>query len=369
MRRARRGTARRGAALAVALATLTVAAALTAGAVLSARQTRRAARDTLARLRAATAADGALVAAVARWTPRWSQLAVGGIDSAATTVVRGVRTTIAVERLDARHVLLEAHARTRASAPRLDAERAVAIVVRLDPPTLGARGAATIGGALALLAGATVDGRDAPPAGWRDCPAPSADSVAIVASARDSVVIDATAHVSGTTLVDARAVTDPGSVRYGGETWAALTARATVVPNGVATPAPRVAAGACVVAADAWSDPVHDVSPCAAAYALVAGSGALVVRGPARGQGMLVVDGDLVIEGAFDFAGAIVVRGALHAERGALRLDGALVVGAGRSVLGPGSAVRWSRCAITRAADGVARISVMRRRSWTEVTR
>jgi hypothetical protein len=69
-----------------------------------------------------------------------------------------------------------------------------------------------------------------------------------------------------------------------------------------------------------------------------------------------------------DFAGAVVVRGALHAETGALRLRGALLVANG-AVLGAGSSVRRSRCALTRATDGVARISVVRRRSWAEVTR
>jgi hypothetical protein len=84
---------------------------------------------------------------------------------------------------------------------------------------------------------------------------------------------------------------------------------------------------------------------------------------------VLLVDGDLTLDGALDFAGLVVVRGAVHADGGALRLAGALVVGAGRSALGAGSRLRWSRCALARATDGVARISVMRRRSWTEVTR
>ena len=83
---------------------------------------------------------------------------------------------------------------------------------------------------------------------------------------------------------------------------------------------------------------------------------------------MLLVDGDLTIDGAFDFAGVVVVRGALHGEHGALRLHGALLVASGIT-LGPGSDVRRSRCALVHATDGVARISVVRRRSWAEVTR
>jgi hypothetical protein len=367
-RRPRGLAARRGAALAIVLVAMTVLAALTAGSIVAARQTRRAARDALPQVRAAVAAEGALVEALARWTPRWNQLDAGATDS--TTASAGLRTRVRAMRLDARHLLLEATGRTRASTPLVDAERTMSVVARLDPPVPDAAGAITVGGTLDLLAGAVLDGTDASPPGWSRCAATGIDSTAAAVVAPDRVRVDPAAQLIGAIVADARASSASTFTRFASEEWSALDARATVaVPGGsVVTPAPRETSGVCVLAADAWSDPAHASAACAQIHALVVARGALTVRGPARGQGMLLVDGDLTIDGAFDFAGVVVVRGALHAETGALRLHGALLVANG-AVLGAGSSVRRSRCALVRATDGVARISVVRRRSWAEVTR
>lgn len=362
---------RRGAALPTALIAVTVLASLTAGALLAGRQTRRASRDVLPRLRASVGAEGALAAALAQWPARWRQLAVGVADSLVPNAPTAsfARVTLVATRLDARHVLVEANALARASQPRLDAERVSAVVARLDPPIPALHGAISIGGALRVMQQASVDGRDVVPNGWTGCPVAGPDSAAIVAPDTSLVTLATGGSITGRIVTASTAALDPASLSFGGETWNAVASRAIAIPNGVVTPAAQSSAGVCTLAPDAWSDPSHAIPECANAYALVVAKGALTVRGPARGQGMLVVDGDLTVDGAFDFDGVIVVRGALHADLGALRLTGALIVGAGPSTLGPGSTVRWSRCATMRATDGVARISVMRRRSWTEVTR
>jgi hypothetical protein len=350
------------------LAALVVMAAVTAGAVAASRAAQRAGRNRLPELRASSAAEGALVEALAHWEPRWSQLATGAHDSSTSTVGSAARAAL---RLDARHVLLEARARSLGSSPGVVAERTASLVARLDPPTPRALGALTLGGSLQLLAGASVDGTDAMPAGWTGCGPLGPDTSAYAANAVNSVTSSAGATVVGAARADPHAVDPLTYTRFAGESWSDLAARAAVrLAPGTYTPNARVTNGRCVLAADAWSGPTHAATPCADVHALVYAAGSVNVSGPGAGQGMLLVDGDLTVVGTFDFAGTIVVRGAVHAASGALRVDGALLIGGNAaSVLGAGSRIRHSRCAMTRAMDGIARISMMRRRSWADVTR
>jgi hypothetical protein len=167
--------------------------------------------------------------------------------------------------------------------------------------------------------------------------------------------------------------------RFGEGTWDALASRAAVTLDGgaSASPLPRASGGACVVDDASWGEPrrgIAAVAACEHASPVVAARApALTLRGPARGQGLLLVDGDLRVEGVVDHAGLVVVRGAVDASRGALRVRGALMVanddGRGASVIGPGSEVLYSSCAVARALIAASRPAPLRRRSWTEVTR
>jgi hypothetical protein len=105
---------------------------------------------------------------------------------------------------------------------------------------------------------------------------------------------------------------------------------------------------------------------------VVAPGPSLTLRGPARSQGVLLVDGDLHVEGDVEHAGLIVVRGAVRARGGALRVRGALMAantsGRGATIIGPGSRVSYSSCAVGRALVAASRPTPIRRRSWMEVT-
>jgi len=369
---------RRGAALAVVLIALVVTAGLATGAVFAARQARRSARDELAQLRASAGAEGALVSALHPWDRRRAQLASGGVDTTMLGAIAGATATVRALRLDAERFLVEASARARASQPGVGAwaERTASVVVRLHRATPAALGAVTAASAVELLDGATVDGRDAPPSGWSDCPASANDSVAIAAASITDVHVARGASVSGAVAQSAVAADARTYDTFGAERWADLARRADVaidaaIDSSARTPRPRAAAGRCVLDADAWGDPVHDasgVAECATTYALVVVRGNLTVRGPARGQGVLLVDGDLTLDGDLTFAGVVIVRGGVRAQRGALHLDGALLVAAPTS-LGSGTEVHRSRCALARALDGIAPVAPIGRRAWAEVTR
>jgi hypothetical protein len=254
------------------------------------------------------------------------------------------------------------------------AERTISALVRLVPPRVDALAAVTVGGPIALLDGASVDGRDTTPPGWAACAGPAVDTAAIVAPGQGAVTTAPQSTMHGALKQQSAAADISTYTTYGAESWSTLASRADVVVDvagGARSPTPRSAGAACVLGADTWSEPLRGgsaVDACATTFPIVLARGGLALH-DGRAQGVLLVDGDLDLDGTFTFAGVIVVHGALHADHGALRLHGALLVSGGGTALGDGSDVRFSRCAVTRALDGVARAEALRRRSWAEVTR
>ena len=362
---------RRGAALAVVLVALVVVAALGAGAALAARESNRSASDDLARVRAESRAWGSLEHAVREWDRRRNVLAVGAVDSGAGAA--DPRDVVRVVRLDRTRFLVEASARERSAAPGAagQAERTASSLVRLAPPTVAALAAITSGGTLSVFDHAAVDGRDVPPPGWTDCATPTSDTAAVATAAAGAVHPAPQSTIGGALKQHSAAADTASYAAFGADDWTTLAARAdVVVGSGPSVPTPRASASTCALAVDAWSEPMRGggaVDACTTTFPIVVAPNGLALDG-GRGQGMLLVNGDLVLNGSVTYAGVIVVRGALRADVGALRLHGALLVQGG-GALGAGSLVQFSRCAIERAMDGIARASAARRHSWAEVTR
>jgi hypothetical protein len=221
------------------------------------------------------------------------------------------------------------------------------VFVQVDDVAYAPAAALVGAGPVALAGGAEVRAADVAPAGWTDCGAPDPAPAAAVAA--PALVPAPTAHVSGAVTADPGAWAAAGE-RFGELDRSGLVARADlVVPAGGSyVPAPPVAGEFPVV---------H-----------VRGAGETELRGPARLQGTLLVDGGLTVVGRVEVAGLVVVGGTLAASDGALVVDGA-VVGRGAASLGPGSAVRRSRCALDRAAAGASRPAPLARRAWSEVVR
>jgi hypothetical protein len=179
---------------------------------------------------------------------------------------------------------------------------------------------------------------------------------------------------------------------FGDDGYAVHAARAQVTVDGGGALSPLPAAGAagpgaggpdlvaagdidaepCALGAASWGEPGRGggvLEACVGALPVVHLRGpAVLLRGPARFQGTLLVDGDLVVEGEVRGAGVVVVRGGVDASAGALVLDGALVA-RGAVRLGAGSRVRASSCAAARAGAYAARAVPLGRRAWAEVVR
>jgi len=133
-----------------------------------------------------------------------------------------------------------------------------------------------------------------------------------------------------------------------------------------------------VLGGASWGEPARGFGAarqCEDAFALVhvAHARPLLVRGPARGQGILLVDGDLHVDGDFEFDGLVIVRDDVHVVSGALRVRG-LVLAANEdasdgSILGGRSRVTYSSCALQRALIGAARVVPVERRARATLSR
>lgn len=371
MSRAATRPPRRGAALPLVLVALVVGAVAAAAILGAGAAAAREAHLPIAAARADATAEGAVAHALVHWDPAWTRdLLPGGVVTRPVTTAAGAATLL-VARLDASRFLLVGSAPLPPGTWGGAGARRAALVARLRHLRAHAPAAVTGAGPLRLHPGALVAGGDATPDGWTAC-APTAAPPEPVPALRlpDPAALDAApGTVVGPIVPEPVAGAPDPYDRFGDERWATLTARATVrhSAGGAHSPVPAVdASGAC--AAGAWGEPWRGagaVAPCAARASVVhlAGPGVTTLRGPARFQGVLLVDGDLAIDGTVHGVGLVVVRGALLGP-GALLLDGALLVQGGPSALHAGARVRASTCALDAVRALAERPAPLARRPW-----
>lgn len=124
---------RRGIALALVLATLVLAGALAAGAVMQAAQSMRDAAGSLERLRALAAAEQglAIAASPAGWDTTWSAPGPPGLVALRSTIAAAVVDTTRVLRLTPATYLLLSESRTLSTAA-LSAHARLALLLVID---------------------------------------------------------------------------------------------------------------------------------------------------------------------------------------------------------------------------------------------
>ena len=332
---------RKGFAIATALFTLVVIAALAIGTLYAATHELRGGADAIHQARAIMAAELGVEQTIAAWSREWNGALGRGYGRSWTySTVEGARITVALMRLADDLFLITSEAR----AGR--ARRRVARVVRLDVDDPPLRAAILATAVIDSTTGFGLEGSDHPPAQW-DCPAPGPPLPAVV-------------------------ITDTTStLRLGQFDWGTLVglahSRVTVRVTGAA---PRVGAEECDTAAPGnWGEPNRWMGgPCTGYYPVVHAPSDLVMDG-GRGQGVLVVDGNLTIQGGAEFTGVVLVRGAVLDGPGGGRVTGGLSIagqGAALSSLG-GISIEFSRCAARKALLGIAMPKAVVERSWSEL--
>lgn len=150
------------------------------------------------------------------------------------------------------------------------------------------------------------------------------------------------------------------------DTWAG---RAGTVFNGGITLVPRPSFSS--LGCDAtdplnWGDP-RGGSTCTGHFPAVLVRGDLIVQG-GTGQGVLAVEGHVTLGAGFMYRGLIIVQGGLDASdvmiEGAVQVSGPSGVGV---VVGEGTSIRYSPCALNRALVRFGAVRPLDRRAWVQL--
>jgi len=342
----------------------------------------RRSRDGAFTLQAATAADGGALALMRDWNlASWDTLLVGDTLPEQTYPFDSARATVRATRIAPLVWHVVSAGQSGDSSARTLAKRNVNALFRLAVPDVAVDAALTARDSVRLTGTARVVGTDTAAGSWAiGCTAGT--SGAALASPDTTRTCDGTcASHSGTRAVgvpplmeDSTALNPSRYVSFGAESWASLTAHASVVlPAGsVVTPAPVVQGGVCDRSAtDNWGDP-SALTACWSYSPLVWAQGDLEMRG-GSGQGLLLVDGDFRLSQGAQFHGVVITSDDLIGGAGGGRLIGLAMAADTRggpgdhTTLGDGVQVQLSRCAVEGALRRSARLVPVVRRWWAAI--
>jgi hypothetical protein len=393
---------RNGFALAVAMVAIVVIGALIAGAFWTSTQEFRSGRNALVQERALAAAEYGQNWVLANWNNSWNLMNPG--DTVAWTQAPDANSSarIRMTRLNSYTFWVVSEGVAGAGSGG-EARRRTNSIIRLDVPNLKITGAittagtASFSGAMAGVGG--VNGNDANPNGWSECPPGGPPKAAISNDAPGSEITSSgtcgstpstsACFISSSSKVatDASAG-DPNTYNGFGEyNWGDLTSMAdaahTITATGTST-APRpvmdmvmptasgstclrnatlTAAGGIVYASN-WGEPLRTggsvVNACKDFYPVIWIQGSTawsrLAGGTTRGQGILLVEGNLQMQGTFQFYGLIIVKGSLAMSGSSTtgpKVFGAVMTGGTGNTYAGGASVQYSSCAVTNALNNL----------------
>ena len=330
--------ARRGALIPAVLVVMVIIALAACAALFAVRQDRRASWNSRLQTSALGAADHALAAAVPTFATVAPTLGAGNAVTRSLSMGDGIDATLRLTRLGPTlfSLLVDGAAH---SAQGVHARRRAALLLRLDPPSLGFPAALNVVGG-SPPDQALVDGADRAPTEWPCDELGAASAIRHPSPPPDTSVL------------------------------AALRARPSIILAPGATVRaiqPTVRDGACLTErSDNWGDPDR-AGPCALWLPVIHARGDLTIDGGA-GQGLLLVDGDLMIAGGFRFVGAVVVAGAVRIGPGGATITGGVTAdGVNDSSGGPGPVVHRSTCAVEAALVAAGALVPVADRPWTSI--
>jgi len=371
---------RRGFALALALATIVIIAALVAGVFFASTQEFRIGRNSLLQTRAMTAADYGLnqLLVAGEWDGTWNGKSAGLVGTKVYSPGDGSVDTVRITKISdgVFQVTSEGRVGQRVGA---QVRQRVGLAMTLNSPTINMRAAITTRGQMKVGGSSFTDGNDSSVANW-NCPPPGANKPGIAMP--DSTKISATgcgglSCITGSPKVsqDPLANNDSTYNNFGSLDWAALTAMASRTVTGGSTLTglgPSVNADGSCNSSDQsnWGDPLHTNSTyaqCQGFFPIIHATGDLHISGGV-GQGILLVDNDLTVSGGFEFFGPVIVHGSMkttgtggHFTGGVLSANTDLE----QSTLLGDAVVQYSSCALSKALLGAGIPIPDKGRSWT----
>ncbi len=358
----------RGAALLLAIVGLSAVGAMIAGTFLAGWLERQNADSGRHATAALEAAEQGGAEAIAGWGRALNRLQPGADSIVRRDSTGAVGHTVTVSRLGGSLFFVRSEGWAGAGPERL-ARRMIGVFLRLAPLAVDHGSALATGGPVRLADSTVASGQDDVPAGWGAVCGPTAASVPAIRTGGAAVTVDSGA-VPGV-VVDT--LMTPTVFRsFGTRTFDQLAALADADVGGTVVPAPAAAGGRCSTADPGnWGEPLAgagSVPACFDYLPVIYASGSLSLAG-GRGQGILLVRGDLDLSGGAEFLGVVVVLGHVSTGAGGGRIAGTLLVAGatGESVLGSGSRVGYSACAVTRAATSAGTPIRVRERAWAEL--
>lgn len=355
---------RDGFGLPAVLAVLAVSAVAALGALRVGLQRALDARDAIRLVRAQSAAESAVRAALAWWDADSMRAVPPGatvsLAPAAGSLFGGVAYSATAERAGLNRFLVRGEASLAAAGANAAIASAIALIAMIptDEIWMDFHSALASGGDVTLTAGAIVSGTDSGvPPGWSpaDCPpglaamvaalfgTPDRPGVAIPATGASLTATGATLSGLPPLLTGAPATDTADFVRLGPLPFSDVAVIADRVEVGTVNLVPSTIAGSCDIRAPGnWGAPADPTHPCFRFVPVVHAPADLEIAS-GTGQAVLVVDGDLTLRAGVSFTGLILVRGRID-------LDGAAVIGAVRAGEGArvAGALRYSGCAVGR---------------------
>jgi hypothetical protein len=229
----------------------------------------------------------------------------------------------------------------------------------------------------------TVNGNDASPTGWSNCPSLTNIPGSVVTPTA-TVTVNGSVSISGNPPYTTNAAAGDTNTyfNYGNSTYSSLASAANItLPGGTYTGmAPSVSGGllgllgnTCLTTdANNWGDPVRHIpaAPCENYFPIIHVTGDLHVSN-GTGQGILLVDGDLTKSGNFSFYGLVIARGTIHStgsNNGITGAEMAASIDEGDAVTLAGSTkIQYSSCALANVFNGSSSLAPVKQRAWVDM--
>ena len=255
------------------------------------------------------------------------------------------------------------------------ARQRIGLIARIAPVDFGIQASLTTQGLVNMSGNANIIGVDQIPTGWTSCDPPG-PAKAGVRDNGGNVTESGNATVLGTPpVVNDPTVNNNTFTMFGGSTYAALAARATItLPSGNYTTQPVVnGAGVCDnTVLTNWGDGQNPAAACSDYFPIIHIAGSATLNGD-QGQGILLVDGDLSVQGSYQFFGIVVIQGDLKTAGGgstdAHFWGGVMAKNADLSEqnLSGKATLNYSSCSINAVLQATSAISMMRSRGWVQL--
>jgi hypothetical protein len=375
---------REGFALAMAIIAIVVIGTLIASGYFLSTQEFRLGRNTLNQQRAFMASEYGLNREQNGWD-KVKNLTMAYGETRTDTFSTGGGTTaiVRVTRLNEYSFWAVSQGYYNTTNRQLGSTRTLNSILRVAYPTFDIKGALTVRGMVEVQGSSKVNGNDSIPDQWKTqsiCPPTGANLAGVVAPDTSQVCNGTCPGSSGpdrlfgnpAKLQDPSAADTMTYFKYGDENYNTLVAAADIIlPGGNYKPEPSYSGGVCTKTDNMnWGD-IYRTTPCGDWFPIIYIKGSLKIQSNSFGQGILIVDGDMEMAGGFEFNGIVIVRDDIKSTGTGNKIAGSVFAGntyvTDNSSIAGNAEIRYSSCAVNRAAQGASALIRAKQRGWAEM--